>query len=109
MVGLSSIATKLRIKEFCMKITVSQLRRIIKEEVQKTLNDMPVVKDAERVLMMLLKQAPYQDSITLSLKNIADLGITPEELQAAKDFALGTHNVEGISFNDDGTVSVEYQ
>ena len=90
-----------------MKITVSQLRRIIKEEVQKTLNEMPVVKDAERVLMMLLNQAPYQDSITLSLKNIADLGITPEELQAAKDFALGTHNVEGISFNDDGTVSVE--
>ena len=68
---------------------------------------MPVVKDAERVLMMLLKQAPYRGSITLSLKNIADLKITPEELQAAKDFALGSHNVEGISFNDDGTVSVE--
>ena len=37
MVGLSSIATKLRIKEFCMKITVSQLRRIIREEVEKNL------------------------------------------------------------------------
>ena len=39
MVDLSLIATKLRIKEFYMKITVSQLRRIIREEVEKNLTE----------------------------------------------------------------------
>ena len=85
-----------------MKITVSQLRKIIAEEVKRTLNEMPVGKDAEQVLMMLLNQAPERGSKTLSTEVIAGLGITPEELQAAKDFALGSHNVEGISFNEDG-------
>jgi len=37
-----------------MKITVSQLRKIIAEEVKRaTLNEMPVGKDAEQALMML--------------------------------------------------------
>ena len=82
MAGLSSIVTKLRIKEFCMKITVSQLRRIIREEVEKNLTEsssMPlkdggvVNRDSGEILDMDSVPQKYLDHVEIDEMGYATL------------------------------------
>ena len=69
-----------------MKITVSQLRRIIKEEVSKAMNEASWEMSPEEALDKLRKMAPdseFDEERLVSFEELMSMGITPEVLKAA--------------------------
>jgi hypothetical protein len=104
---ISSLKEK---RNIIMKITVRQLKQLIREQVEEVkleLKPTAKVLTVQQAFDMLVDLAPVdaQDGVTLDAAHLAGMGITPGILKGVMELADKYH-IYWMTLNDDGSVEL---